>query len=117
MSQNLTIRLMLFKGICSYVTKQSMKNQHQKRLLLTRPRAGDAGQSRGAGEVRNKLRPSDLACAIEHRRFNKQQRMFIVKAKHEPAIPEEVQENRRRETEKEIEREGDMIGRKARQRR
>lgn len=43
--------------------------------------------------------------------------MFMVRAKHEPAIPKEVQENRKRETEKEIEREGDMIGRKARQRR
>lgn len=65
----------------------------------------------------NKLWPSDLACTLEHRRFNKQQRMCTVRATHEPAIPEEVQENRRRETEKEIERERDMIGRKARQRR
>lgn len=64
----------------------------------------------------NKLWPSDLACTLEHRRFNKQQRMRVVRATHKPAIPEEVQENRRRETEQEIEREGDMIGRKARQR-
>lgn len=117
MSQNLTIRLLVFKDIFNYVTKQSMKNQHQKRLLLTQPRAGAAGQSRGAGEVSNKLWPSDLSCTLERRRFNKQQRMFISRAKHKPAIPEEVQENRRRETEKEIEGEGDMIGRKARQRR
>lgn len=109
------LRLVVFKGIFSYVTRQSMKNLHQKRLLLARPRAGAAGQSWGAGEVSNKLWPSDLACTLEHRRINKQQRMCSVRATHEPAMPEEVQENRRRETEKEIEREGDMIGRKARQ--
>lgn len=35
--------LAVFKGIFSYVTRQSMKNPHQTRLLLARRRAGAAG--------------------------------------------------------------------------
>lgn len=54
--------------------------------------------------------------------YNKQQRMLLHQ-RAEPtdmAVPEEVQQQKekrkKRETEKEIGREGDMIGRKARQR-
>lgn len=55
-----------------------------------------------------------------HGRYNKEQRILIDQST-EPntAIPEEVQQQegkRKRETEKEMGREGDMIGRKARQR-
>lgn len=71
----------------------------------------------------NKQWPSAFTCTpstLEHRRFNKQQRMAInLRTEPNTAIPEEVQqlkEKRKRETEKEIGREGDMIGRKARQR-
>lgn len=79
-------------------------------------RAGVAGQCRGAGEVNNRHWPSPRAPpTLEHQQYNKQQRIT------EPniAMPEEVkqqEDKRKRETEKKIEREGDMIGRKTRQR-
>lgn len=62
----------------------------------------------------NKQWPSDFACTLEHRQFNKQQRILnIVRTEPNSTI---LEKNRRRETEKEIGREGDMMGRKARQR-
>lgn len=72
----------------------------------------------------NKQWSSAFTCtppALALRRFNKQQRMLInLRTEPNTAMPEEVQqqqkEKRKRETEKEMGREGDMIGRKARQR-
>lgn len=124
-SHNLTNSPTVIKGIFSYVSKQSMKDQHQKQLLLTQ---AEPVLLDNAEELERWVISSDLLLLHEHYghlnaahgQYNRQQRMLVhQRTELNTATPEEAQqqkEKRKRETEKEIGREGDMIGRKARQR-
>lgn len=90
--------------------------QHQKKLQVTLTELEWPDNVEELEQVNNRRWPSPCTPpTLEHQQYNKQQRIT------EPniAMPEEVkqqEDKRKRETEKKIEREGDMIGRKTRQR-